>query len=67
MITLHLDERNAEMIISALLERISEMRTSNFILENKVETLTGENTRLTEKLSCSEFPNSSESGAADNG
>lgn len=60
MIMLNLDERDAEIIISALLKRLDSIDVDNIILKNKVET-------LTEKLNCSEIPNSSESGAADNG
>lgn len=60
MIMLNLDKREAEYIISALLGKLSEIDVENIILKNKVET-------LTEKLSCSEIPNSSESEAASNG
>lgn len=54
MIMLNLDERDAEIIISALLKRLDSIDVDNIILKNKVET-------LTEKLSCSE------SEAANNG
>lgn len=60
MIMLNLDERDAEIIISALLKRLDSIDVDNIILKNKVET-------LTEKLSCSEIPNSSESEADNNG
>lgn len=56
MILLDLDEREAEIVISALLNKISDTKTSEIILKCKVE-------ELTEKLSCSENPNNSESEA----
>lgn len=67
MIMLKLDERNAEFIISALLGKLLDIDVENIILKDKVEKLTSKIEELTSKLSCSEFPNNSESGAADNG
>lgn len=58
MIMLNLDERNAEIIISALLKKLDSIGVDNIILKNKVETITKE----IEKIS-----NSSESEAANNG
>lgn len=60
MILLDLDEREAEIVISALLDKISDMKTSEIILKRKVE-------ELTEKLSYSENPNNSESEVVNNG
>lgn len=58
MIMLNLDERNAEIIISALLKKLDSIDVDNIILKNKVETITKE----IEKIS-----NSFESEAANNG
>lgn len=58
MIMLNLDERDAEIIISALLKKLDSIDVDNIILKGKVETLTKE----IEKIS-----NSSESEAANNG
>lgn len=58
---LDLDKYDAEIIISALLSKISDMRTHEIILENKIENLAKDNERLAKKLSCSE------SGAIGNG
>ncbi len=60
MILLKLNEHEAELIISALLTNISAIETDNIILRSDIE-------RLKQKLNCSEFPNSSESEAVDNG
>ncbi len=60
MILLDLNEREAEMVISALFSKIDDLRADKIILENKVE-------KLKEQLNCSKIPNSSESGADDNG
>lgn len=59
MILLELNEREAEIVISALLSKISDFKTSKIILEGKVK-------ELTEKLSCSENPNNLESEAGNN-
>lgn len=58
MIMLNLDERDAEIIISALLKKLDSIDVDNIILKGKAETLTKE----IEKIS-----NSSESEAANNG
>lgn len=58
MIMLNLDERDAEIIISALLKKLDSIDVDNIILKGKMEILTKE----IEKIS-----NSSESEAADNG
>lgn len=67
MIMLNLDERNAELIISALLGKLLNIDVENIIFKDKVEKLTPKIEELTSKLSCSEFLNNSESGAVDNG
>lgn len=59
MILLNLSENEAEVVITALLKKVSEMEINKMVLEEKVK-------RLTEKLSCSENPNSSESEAGNN-
>lgn len=58
MIMLNLDERDAGIIISALLKKLDSIDVDNIILKNKVETITKE----IEKIS-----NSSESEATNNG
>lgn len=58
MIMLNLDERDEEIIISALLKKLDSIDVDNIILKGKVETLTKE----IEKIS-----NSSESEATNNG
>lgn len=58
MIMLNLDERDAEIIISALLKKLDSIDVDNIILKGKVETLIKE---------IEEISNSSESEAANNG
>lgn len=60
MILLELSEHEAEAVISALLRKISDMETGKIISEGKIN-------ELTQKLSCLENPNSSESEAGNNG
>lgn len=59
MILLNLSENEAEVVITALLKKVSEMEINKMVLEEKVK-------RLTEKLSCSENPNNLESEAGNN-
>lgn len=60
MILLELSEREAEAVISALLSKILDMETGEIISEGKIK-------ELTQKLSCLENPNISESEADENG
>lgn len=60
MILLELSELDAEAVIAALLSKISYMETTKLILKSEIK-------ELTERLRCSENPNSSESEAGNNG